>query len=216
MNTLEILTVPVTFFQQNCRILVDRDSQDAVVVDPGGEARKITAELKNRNLKLKQIWLTHSHLDHCGGVKGLLDNHQGVSLVGHQIEKEFRQKVVEICQAYGIIGEDMQNCPEPDLFLSGGEEIKFNEHLFEVKYTPGHSPGHISFYYPAAGILLAGDTLFQGSIGRTDLPYGDHSILINSIKKQIYTLPEDTKVLSGHGPETTVGEEKRNNPFVRG
>jgi len=212
---LEIVHFPVTAFPQNCRLLIDSERNLAVVVDPGGEAERILAELKRRNLECTEIWLTHSHLDHCGGVSDLKEA-TGAKLTGHPEEQSMRQRVEEICQMYGIPPGDMKNCPEPEQYITGGELLDFGGHSFEARFTPGHAPGHISFYCKELATIISGDTLFAGSIGRTDLPGGDYDTLIRSITEQILSLPDETAVLSGHGPDTTVGVERKTNPFLVG
>jgi hydroxyacylglutathione hydrolase len=210
----EIITLCVSEFAQNCRILA-WPSSAAIVVDPGAEAGRIIAELRKRKLELREIWLTHSHLDHCGGVADLLAQFP-VTLRAHPCEQELRQKVEMIAQMYGLGGTDMRNCPEPSELLRGGESLQVEDSQFEVKFVPGHSPGHVCFYDREAGILLAGDTLFSGSIGRTDLPGGDHALLISGIQREILSLPGETRVLPGHGPDTTVEAERSANPFLVG
>lgn len=217
---LEIVTLEVTPFQQNCRVVIDRSSRHCVLVDPGGEGRRIVVEIERRDLVLDAVWLTHSHLDHCGGVAQVLTRWQ-VPLYAHPGEAQMRAHLEEICAMYGIPPGDMQRCPEPSVKLVGGETLMLSGGdvpgvEFKVLFTPGHSPGHLCFYAPAERILLAGDTLFAGSIGRTDLPGGDAETLLRSIKQQILSLPDETRVLSGHGPETTVGRERRSNPFFEG
>jgi glyoxylase-like metal-dependent hydrolase (beta-lactamase superfamily II) len=209
----EILTLVVTDFAQNARLLIDSEKRLAVAIDPGGEAQRLIEELDSRNLSLFAIWLTHSHIDHCGGVADLRQKWPQAELLGHENEKTFRASVEELAQLYGIRG-GVKNCPEPDRYIYGGELLQFNDSSYEVLFTPGHSPGHVCFYNKDAACLIAGDTLFAGSIGRSDLPGGDHETLMRSIKEVILRLPEDTKVLSGHGPDTSVGREIRTNPFL--
>jgi hydroxyacylglutathione hydrolase len=212
---LEIKTVPVTPFAQNARILICSETRDAVLIDPGGDAAELIGALGSSGANLKGIWLTHSHLDHCGGVKGILRSFP-VDLLGHPDEQTLRQSVCAISNMYGIGGADMDDCPEPSRYLRGGETVHVGKLRFEVLFTPGHSSGHICFLHRPSKTLIAGDTLFAGSIGRTDLPGGNHAQLLRSIQQQIMTLPDDIQVLSGHGPDTTVGEERRSNPFLRG
>ncbi|MCB0318393.1 MAG: MBL fold metallo-hydrolase [Bdellovibrionales bacterium] len=209
----EYITLVVTEFQQNARIVFSEADKSAVVIDPGGDVPRILREIKSRNLNVEQIWLTHSHIDHCGGVNKL-KLETGAKLFGHQEESFMREGLLSIADMYGLSRQDYENCPEPDVYISGGETLSFAGADFQVLYTPGHSPGHLCFYSVEDNTLIAGDTLFFQSIGRTDLPGGDHSTLINSIKEKIFSLPNETKVLSGHGPDTTVGFEKDNNPFL--
>ncbi len=204
--------IEVTGFAQNCRILGEPGTKKAVVVDPGGDIEKIVSALEKRTWNLEQIWLTHSHVDHCGGVQDLKDR-TGAILYGHKGEAEMRSHVREICSYYGIEPGTMKNCPEPDKYIDGGDILQIGPYEFKALFTPGHSPGHLSFYNADNKIVLAGDVLFAGSIGRTDLPGGDHKTLLDSVRTQLFTLPGDTKVLSGHGEDTTIKIEQETNPF---
>jgi hydroxyacylglutathione hydrolase len=210
---LSISTIVVTPFMQNARILTCTDTKVTVVVDPGGEPDRIISELHSRDLSCSQIWLTHSHLDHCGGVLPLLES-LGVPLVAHPAEEAMRARVRSIAQMYGLPSSEWFDCPEPSVSIRGGEILPLGDLRAQVLFTPGHSPGHVSFYFESEKVLISGDALFAGSIGRTDLPGGDHSTLIKSIREKILTLDDDVRVLSGHGDDTTVGEERRNNPFL--
>lgn len=213
----EVFTLPLTPFSQNTRVLAFRTLGQAIVIDPGGESEQVLRFLAKEKLELGQIWLTHSHLDHCGGVAGLLRSKK-VTLVGHRAEEQMRSHVEDICRMYGIPSREsgMENCPEPDVFVAGGEELEFGGEKFAVLFTPGHSPGHVCFYHQASKTLFCGDTIFQGSIGRTDLPGGDHNTLIRSIKEKILTLDPQTKLLNGHTADTTVAVEAKTNPFLLG
>jgi glyoxylase-like metal-dependent hydrolase (beta-lactamase superfamily II) len=213
MSKLNILLVPVSPIQQNARILFVDGSKDAIVVDPGGEADKIIAALEAHDLTPVAIWITHSHLDHCGGVAPFLERYP-VPVYAHPADRNRRATVEETAAGYGIGPGVFFNCPEPTHELVGGETLNFGGLDFQVFFTPGHCPGHVVFYQADSGVLLAGDTLFRGSIGRTDFEGCDHDALIASIHDKIFVLPDDTQVLSGHGPDTTVGREKNSNPFV--
>jgi hydroxyacylglutathione hydrolase len=212
---LRVETIPVTLFSQNARIIWDTESKLALAIDPGGESHLLRKFVDRNGLKLSEIWLTHSHLDHVGGVK-VLQEATGASLVGHQAEAPMRAAVPQICMMFGVPRDGFEICPEPDLYLWGGEKLTFAGREFQVIFTPGHSPGHLAFYCPTERFVLSGDALFQGSVGRTDLPGGSHPVLLESIQKLITTLPPETAVLSGHGPDTTLAIEKEQNPFLKG
>ena len=219
---LKIETIPVTEFDQNARIVWSESSSEGVVVDPGGEPQKILGVAKALGVKLTQVWLTHSHLDHCGAVQPIVDELK-IPVVAHPAEKMLRANVQSIAQMYGMPEGDLKNCPEPDLVVRGGETLRVGSHEAVVLFTPGHSPGHVSFFFKADGIVVSGDTLFAGSIGRTDLPGGDTDLpggdtetLLKSIREELFSLPPETRVLSGHGPDTTIGHEARTNPFFVG
>lgn len=212
---LTIETVPVTEFAQNARILWCSETKDGVIVDPGGDDEKILAAVKRLGLNITQVWLTHSHLDHCGGVEPILSALK-VPLVAHPEERMMRSNVKSIAQMYGMSPSEWHNCPEPQIEVRGGEDLKVGKSPCKVLFTPGHSPGHVSFYFPKENVVASGDVLFAGSIGRTDLPGGDMKTLLTSIRQQIFTLPPKTRVLAGHGPDTTVEEEVATNPFLNG
>ena len=211
---LSIQTISVTPLQQNCRILWG-SSKRGLIVDPGGDTEKIKRALEKEGIEPAEIWLTHSHIDHCGGVADLMTLFPNITLTAHPLEKELRARVEDICAMYGIPPGYMKNCPEPSRLLSGGETIEFEAKNFETLFTPGHAPGHLCFYNSEGGFVLAGDTLFKNSIGRTDLPGGDYSMLMKSIREKLLSLPDDTRVLCGHGPDTTIGEERKSNPFLK-
>jgi hydroxyacylglutathione hydrolase len=212
---LNVETIQVTEFGQNARILWCSDTKDAVIVDPGGDGDKILAVAKRLGVSIKAIWLTHSHLDHCGGVAPLLKA-LSVPLVANPEERMMRSNVKSIAQMYGMSPAEWHNCPEPTVNVKGGETLSVGNSSCVVLFTPGHSPGHVSYYFEKDQIVSSGDVLFAGSIGRTDLPGGDTKTLLDAIRREIFTLPPTTRVLTGHGPDTTVGEEKASNPFFTG
>jgi glyoxylase-like metal-dependent hydrolase (beta-lactamase superfamily II) len=183
-----------------------------VIVDPGGEADKIIRQISSQGLSCKAIWLTHSHLDHCAGVGPLLEYYK-VPLFGHKNEAQIRAAVSTIAMMYGLPPAEWPNCPEPTDYLAGGETVRVGQCAAKVLFTPGHSPGSVSFYFENDKVLLSGDVLFQGSIGRTDLPGGNHEQLIATIRRELFVLPDDARVLSGHGEDTTIGSEKFSNPY---
>lgn len=208
---MQIHTIQVSDFDQNSRILYK--DLECIVVDPGGDIPKIDKFLKSENLIPKAVLLTHSHLDHAGGVADFLEKYK-VPLYGHPAENWMRGNITTIATMYGLNPNQYKTCPEPDTLITGGETIEFIGEKFKVLFTPGHSPGHVCFYNAQNNILIAGDTLFQASIGRTDLPGGDSNILLQSIKEKILVLPGETKVLSGHGPDTTIKREIESNPYL--
>lgn len=212
---IEITTIPVTPFMQNARIVACSERQEAVVVDPGGDAARIVRQLQASGRRCTQIWLTHSHLDHCGGVAALRSALGDIPLVAHPAEAMLRTQVVNSARMFGLPAAGLENCPEPTVPVVGGEILACGALSAEVLFTPGHSPGHVSFYFRVEKVLISGDALFAGSIGRTDLPGGDHRTLLESIQREILSLDDDVRVLSGHGEDTTVGEERRSNPFLQ-
>jgi len=213
---LNVITIPVTPYQQNCRILVDDCANDAVCVDPGGDIPSILAALPAKAL-LSAIWITHSHIDHVSGVNALIGACDSpLHVVAHaddEINRQFLPQQANMMQfEYSGAFNVSQTVNHHDV-------VSVGEHEFQVLHTPGHAIGHVSLFLANtdnlynAPMLLAGDALFQGSIGRTDLPGGNHQQLIASIQNELFCLPEQTVVCPGHGPSTTIGHEKKTNPF---
>lgn len=192
----------------NCFIVGCEKTREAAVIDPGDEPDKILLALAGLKLKVKYIINTHGHFDHVGGNKKMKEV-TGADLLIHSNDAPMLSYLSKSASAWGLNAEDS---PPPDLMVKDGDEIKFGEITLKVIHTPGHSPGGISLY--SDGIVFVGDTLFAGSIGRTDFPGGDFETLIASIRKKLFVLGDDVRVLAGHGPETTIGAEKKYNPFA--
>ncbi|MBJ9984178.1 MBL fold metallo-hydrolase [Acinetobacter sp. S40] len=210
---LQVKIVPVTAFAQNCSILWDSETKEAVLIDAGGDADKLKQEVDALGLQVKALWLTHGHLDHAGAV-GELSRIWDIPVIGpHQEDKFWLDMIQEVSARYGF------PIPEPvhvNQWLEGGEVLALGTHQFEVRFAPGHTPGHVMFYNPQHALLWTGDVLFKGSIGRTDFPKGNHQQLLDSIQRECFSLPDDTQFISGHGPMSSIGYEKQFNPFVAG
>jgi glyoxylase-like metal-dependent hydrolase (beta-lactamase superfamily II) len=212
MGALQGTIVPVTPFQQNCTILWDDDTKQGVVVDPGGDVDRILAAIRKAGVTVVRIWLTHGHLDHAGGAAELRDQLGGVPIEGPDRRDEFLLHGLEVQGAqYGF---QMRNVT-PDRWLIEGESVSLGEHRFDLLHCPGHTPGHLVYVNHAARFALVGDVLFQGSVGRTDFPYGDQSALIDAITGKLLPLGDDFSFLCGHGPGSTIGAERTSNPFLR-
>jgi hydroxyacylglutathione hydrolase len=218
MSQLRGAVIPVTPFQQNCAILWDDGSRQALVVDPGGEADRILAAIDQLGVTVERILLTHGHMDHAGGAAELAaslrarapDNPPPIE--GPDLRDRFLLDDLE-AQAgrYGFAARNVT----PDRWLREGDAITLGTHRFDVLHCPGHTPGHVVFINPAARFGLLGDVLFQGSVGRTDFPYGDHAALIDAITTKLLPLGDDFQFLCGHGPGSTIGAERQHNPFLR-
>lgn len=212
MGQLKAAIVTVTPFQQNCTILFDGDTGRGVVVDPGGEVGRIRAALDQHGIAAEAIWITHGHIDHAGGAMELKEA-LGVEIIGpHEADRPLLAHLEDQAVRFGIAGS-VRNCT-PDRFLGEGDSVSFGEHAFKVLHCPGHAPGHVVFYNDAAKFAHVGDVLFHGSVGRTDLPGGDHAALIRSIKEKLLPLGDEVGFLCGHGPGGRFGEERRSNPFL--
>lgn len=211
--SLKIEKLEVSHFQQNCRIVWDSDTHGAAIIDPGGDVEKIFQRIDKLGLIPESVVLTHSHIDHCGGVADVIARY-AIPLYAHQSESFFRANIENTAAMYGLAGSFYKNCPEPDNYLKEGERLVLLGREISVFETPGHSPGSVSLYFPELNCVISGDVLFSGSIGRTDLPGGDYAQLISSINRLLRELPAETQVLSGHGPDTTLGIEKESNPFL--
>ncbi len=214
MGQIQAGVVPVTAFQQNCTILFDDETRRGVVVDPGGDVPNIVDVLSKNNIQIDAIWLTHGHIDHAGGAMDLKDTLK-VDIIGsHRDDKPLLNGLEGQADMFGLDGQ-VRNVT-PDKWLVEGDCVSFSGHDFEVYHCPGHAPGHVIFYNRAAGFAHLGDVLFHGSIGRTDLPGGDHDQLLASIRDKVLPLGDDVGFICGHGPGGRIGEERLTNPFLKG
>ena len=209
--------VPVTPFQQNCAILWDEETKAGMVVDPGGDVDRILAAVEQTGAVIDKIVLTHGHLDHAGGAAELRDAltakyGSAVPVEGPDRRDEFLLNGIAAQAAgYGFVASNVT----PDRWMEEGEVLTLGPHRFDVLHCPGHTPGSLVFVNTDARFALVGDVLFQGSVGRTDFPYGDTAALIDAIKTKLLPLGDDMSFLCGHGPGSTIGAEKANNPFLR-
>jgi glyoxylase-like metal-dependent hydrolase (beta-lactamase superfamily II) len=208
---IRAMIAPVTPLQQNCTIVWCSKTLKAAIIDPGGEVPRLLEALKQQGLTLEKIWITHGHLDHAGGTAAL-QAATGVPIEGPQREDAFWiDRIEESGKAYGV--NDAKRF-EPDRWLEDGDRVTLGETEFEVYHCPGHTPGHVIFFHRGAGFAQVGDVLFQGSIGRTDFPRGNHAQLIGSITGKLWPLGDDVAFVPGHGPMSTFGHERQTNPYV--
>ncbi len=210
--SLEVLTFVLGPIENNTYALVDPQTRSAVIIDPSFEAEEVSARLAQSGWKMQAIWITHAHFDHIAGVHALLASGQDNLPIGlHPLDLPLWQE----SGGARMFGFHLDKLPKPNFSFHHGQSLTLGSETIEVRHTPGHSPGHVVFYVPSAQTLLCGDVIFQHSIGRTDLPGASLTQLENSIRSQVYTLPPPTRLLSGHGPASTVAEEMTNNPYVR-
>lgn len=211
MPALFVKTLPVGPLRCNCTIIGDPISKRAIVIDPGGDAERILEILRTEDFSVSQIIHTHAHFDHFLA-SGVMHEQTGAPLCLHPADQPLWEHLETQC---GMFGVPWQPVPEPSHWLEDEEPLMLGAWTGTALFTPGHTPGSMCFSFEDARLLLAGDTLFQGGIGRTDLWGGDSRSIERSIQERLYVLPEDTRVVPGHGPSTTIGHEIRNNPFVR-
>ena len=203
--------VPVTAYMQNCSVLVCEQTGKAAVVDPGGDIDRIEAAIAKLGGELEVILLTHGHMDHCAAADVMRQKY-AVPIVGpHKEDAFWIDKLPEWCNMVGFPPADPF---VPDRWLEEGDSVTVGAETMSVQHTPGHTPGHVVFFHQGMKLALVGDVLFQGSIGRSDFPRGDHDTLIRSIKEKLWPLGDDVTFIPGHGPTSTFGEERRSNPFV--
>jgi hydroxyacylglutathione hydrolase len=210
--TLKAAIIPVTPFQQNCTLLWDEESRIGAVVDPGGDLDRIEAGIAEVGLTPEKILLTHGHIDHAGAATALKEKLGGVPIEGpHEADKFLLDGLAEQARAFGLV--DVRPVA-PDRWLEEGDTVTVAGATFSVLHCPGHSPGSVVLVNAAQSFALVGDVLFRGSIGRTDFPYGDHEALIGAIKTKLLPLGDDIVFICGHGPTSSIGEERRSNPFL--
>jgi hydroxyacylglutathione hydrolase len=208
---LEIVTFVLGPVDTNTYLIADSQSGEAVVIDPAWDGQEIADEAARRGWRIVGIWLTHAHFDHLGGSAGL------AQIVNPPPPVALHAADMPLWEARGgaaLFGFHIDPGPRPSVDLAHGQKLRVGGLDFEVRHAPGHTPGHVIFYCPAEKVIFCGDVIFWGSIGRTDLPGGSYQALIHNIHEQILTLPDETRLLSGHGPETDVGQERRENPFL--
>ncbi len=205
----EVVAIPNGSFAQNTYVVIDQASREAAVVDPGEEHGRILAALRHRERRVVAIWLTHAHIDHIMGVDAVREA-TGAPVWLHPADRGWYDRLPEQGRHFGIAGLDAP--APPDHALSHGDTLTLGPYRFAVRHVPGHSPGHVAF--TGHGLCISGDVIFREGVGRTDLAGGDWPTLRASIEAEIMSLPDDTRILPGHGPETTVGHERERNPFL--
>lgn len=210
---MDLRIIPVTPYQQNCSLLCCEASGGAALVDPGGEPEQILSVVEDAGVTLEKILVTHGHFDHVGAV-GRMARELGLPVEGpHRDDRFLLDTLPQWCAQFGF-----PPCEAflPDRWLAEGDSVDFGEQRLAVHHCPGHTPGHVIFFHAASRLAVVGDVIFAGSIGRTDFPRGSHPQLLDSIRRRIWPLGDDVTLLPGHGPTTTVGEERAHNPFLQG
>jgi len=210
-NMLRYHIIPVTSFQQNCSLVWCDQTNDAVLIDPGGDVELLLAAVNDKKVKLKEIWLTHGHLDHVGASAELKKQFNLPVIGPHKDDSFLINALPKQCEMFGFsLVEDFT----PDRWLDEGDVLKLGDEELSVIYSPGHTPGHIILKHDKQKLLWVGDVLFRRSIGRTDFPRGDHQLLLTSIRNKLLSLNDDFRFIPGHGSESTIGEERLHNPFL--
>ncbi len=209
---LKAAILPVTPFQQNCTLLWDPTTLIGAVIDPGGDLDHIEKAISEVGMKVEKILLTHGHIDHAAGAAELKER-LGVPIEGpHEADRPLLDALEAQGQAYGLPARTVT----PDRWLDEGDTVTVGGHSFDVLHCPGHSPGSVVLVNRKQRFAIVGDVIFQGSIGRTDFPYGDHAALINAIRTKLLPLGDEFAFICGHGPTSTIGQERRTNPFING
>ena len=208
---LEIVSFVLGPVGTNAYMVADPNDGIAAVVDPAWDGHIIAAEAVKRGWSIAQVWVTHGHFDHFAGVKALLDKVSPAPSLALHPEDQLLWRMQGGAPFFGM---RIDPAPLPNFPLSHGQRLQLGETVFEVRHTPGHTPGHVVFYCAEQKLTFCGDVIFMSGIGRTDLPGGSFQTLMHSIQTQILSMPNDVSLLSGHGPETTVGDERRENPFL--
>ena len=210
---LKYETLPVTPFAQNCSLLWCSETMEGALVDPGGELPRLREAARRQGVTLKQILLTHAHIDHAGGT-GTLAREDRLPIVGPHPGDQFW--IDGLPQQSRMFGFPPAENFTPSRWLADGDTVQVGRVILNVRHCPGHTPGHVVFHDPQTKRAFVGDVLFAGSIGRTDFPGGDHDTLIDSISQRLWPMGDDTVFIPGHGPESSFGRERASNPFVRG
>lgn len=208
---LQYKIIPVTPYQQNCTLFWCDKTMQGAVIDPGGDIDKILAQISANNVNIAKILLTHAHLDHAGATKAISE-HFSVEIEGPHKEDQFWIDLIPTQKQ--MMNFNHGDSFTPNRWLDQGDTVHFGEIELEVYFCPGHTPGHVVFFHRESQLAQVGDVLFNGSIGRTDFPRGDHATLIRSIRDNLFTLGNDVRFIPGHGPMSTFGEERRSNPHV--
>jgi glyoxylase-like metal-dependent hydrolase (beta-lactamase superfamily II) len=207
---LKAAIVPVTPLQQNCTLLWCTETNKGAFVDPGGDLPKLKAAAAQAGCEIEKILLTHGHIDHCGQA-AILAEELGVKIEGpHEADRFWIARLEDDGRNYGIQGKVF----ESDRWLVDGDQVTIGALTFDVRHCPGHTPGHVVFHHAPSKLAIVGDVLFQGSIGRTDFPLGNHADLLNAITTRLWPMGDDTAFVPGHGPMSTFGHERMTNPFV--